>query len=136
VTLSGSLVTTGWIAAGPAGGDEAFLLVGSADPAVHPEAGMRDLAAVLGIEPSRVHAVDPSHARVTLDGMTLRLEYGAAVILRPVSVEWAQIARSTKRVVLVLALDLIPSQPTLADADAVTARPDRTLVALLSAEGV
>jgi hypothetical protein len=130
--LFGSLVSTGWIAPGPAGAEEAFLLLGAVgDGMIDPEIGMRAAADSLG---AQVGAVRELAGTVAVIDKALVLQVAlqhAGVVLcrRLVTAEWVAIAVAAGRIVLVLTLDPLPETP--APVEAVTDHPERCAVGLV-----
>lgn len=97
------LTATGWIGADPrSGADIPFLLLytTSAVPAK-----MRRLAEAMGLTIGRVTSTPPGISAV-LAGEHVTVVSGAeAVAERPISAEWASIARTSGSIVLVVGID-------------------------------
>lgn len=113
----GDVEVTGWIADGPAGQDEAYLLAtptgtGQVDPAP----AMADLIAEMGLAAGDVRAAPGLTAELDGDTAIVRA-HGTEMFRRPTADEWADTARAAGRVVLV-----IGTRPVRGDVDAYTSR--------------
>lgn len=107
----GALILSGWIADAPdTRRDAAFLLAATSDPRA--AASMPVVAEGLGLSPRGGTMTErpAGDARVELaaDGWAY-LRAGEAVYQRPVSAEWADVARADARVVLVVAFRPLPA---------------------------
>lgn len=107
----GALILSGWIADAPdTGRDAAFLLAATSDGRA--PATMPLVADAFGLSP-RAGSMTPSPSgdgRVELSGDGWAyLRAGDAVYQRPVTAQWADVARADGRVVLVVAFRPLPA---------------------------
>jgi hypothetical protein len=113
----GALVLSGWIAEAPTGQDEAYLMLTTPDERA-PQT-MPLVAEVFGIRLGQF-AGEADAVTVSIgDDLWARLSAGGQAFERPVSAEWAQVARRTGRVVLVVGGEPFPAGM---DADTYTER--------------
>jgi hypothetical protein len=95
---SGELLMSGWIAPAPTGRDEAYLLLTT--PLERARAVMSAIAEALDLRPGEVRQAPDGGATVRLRDGWAALVVGDDSFERPVSEEWALVARTRRQVVL------------------------------------